>query len=38
MLLAQLLAPMQSLVRQLQAPGQNLAYALEARRTQQESA
>lgn len=35
-LLAQLMAPMQNLVRQLQAPGQNLAYAFEARRNQQE--
>lgn len=35
-LLAQLMAPMQNLVRQLHAPGQNLAYALEARRNQQE--
>lgn len=35
MLLAQLLAPAQSLVRQLQAPGQNLAYALDARMRQQ---
>lgn len=30
MLLAQLLAPAESLVRQLNAPGQNLAYALDA--------
>jgi large subunit ribosomal protein L10 len=35
-LLAQLMAPMQNLVRQLQAPAQNLSYALEARRNQQE--
>lgn len=34
MLLAQLLAPAQSLVRQLHAPGQNLAYALDARERQ----
>ena len=31
MLLAQLLAPMQSLVRQLHAPGQNLVFALDAK-------
>lgn len=31
MLLAQLLAPMESLVRQLNAPTQNLAYALQAK-------
>jgi len=36
MLLAQLLAPAESLVRQLNAPGQNLAYALDARRRQLE--
>jgi large subunit ribosomal protein L10 len=36
MLLAQLLAPAQSLVRQLNAPGQNLSYALDARRRQLE--
>lgn len=30
MLLAQLMAPAESLVRQLNAPGQNLAYALDA--------
>lgn len=36
MLLAQLLAPAQSLVRQLSAPGQNLAYVLDAYRRQQE--
>lgn len=36
MLLAQLLAPAQSLVRQLSAPGQNLSYALDARRRQLE--
>ncbi len=35
-LLAQLMAPMQSLVRQLSAPGQNLAYVLEAWRREQE--
>lgn len=35
-LLAQLMAPMQNLVRQLQAPAQNLSYALEARKNQQE--
>ncbi len=35
-LLAQLMAPMESLVRQLAAPGQNLVYALDARRRQQE--
>ncbi len=35
-LLAQLMAPMQQLVRQLGAPGQNLAYVLDARRRQQE--
>ena len=35
-LLAQLLAPAQSLVRQLHAPGQNLAYALGARQRQLE--
>jgi large subunit ribosomal protein L10 len=34
MLLAQLLAPMQKLVMQLGAPGQNLAYALDARARQ----
>ncbi len=34
MLLATLLAPMQSLVRQLHAPGQNLAFAFDARRRQ----
>ena len=36
MLLAQLLAPAQCLVRQLSAPGQNLSYALDARRRQLE--
>lgn len=36
MLLAQLLAPMESLVRQLSAPPQNLVYALEAKRRQEE--
>jgi large subunit ribosomal protein L10 len=36
MLLAQLLAPAESLVRQLNAPGQNLAYAIDARRRQLE--
>lgn len=36
MLLAQLLAPAQSLVRQLNAPGQNLSYALDARKRQLE--
>jgi hypothetical protein len=36
MLLATLLAPMQNLVAQLAAPGQNLAFALDARRRQQE--
>ncbi|MGD8860612.1 MAG: 50S ribosomal protein L10 [Myxococcales bacterium] len=36
MLLAQLMAPMQQLVMQLNAPGQNLAYALDARMRQQE--
>jgi large subunit ribosomal protein L10 len=36
MLLAQLLAPAQSLVRQLSAPGQNLSYALDARKRQLE--
>jgi large subunit ribosomal protein L10 len=36
MLLAQLLAPAQSLVRQLSAPGQNLCYALDARKRQLE--
>jgi large subunit ribosomal protein L10 len=35
-LLAQLMAPAQSLVRQIQAPSQNLAYALDARKRQQE--
>jgi large subunit ribosomal protein L10 len=35
-LLAQLMAPMQALVRQLNAPGQNLSYVLDARRRQQE--
>jgi large subunit ribosomal protein L10 len=34
MLLAQLLAPMQSLVRQLSAPAQNLAYVLDAKQRQ----
>jgi large subunit ribosomal protein L10 len=34
MLLAQLLAPAQSLVRQLSAPGQNLSYVIDARRRQ----
>jgi large subunit ribosomal protein L10 len=38
MLLAQLLAPAQALVRQLNAPGQNLSYALDARRRQLEEA
>ncbi len=37
MLLAQLLAPAESLVRQLNAPGQNLAYALSARERQLEA-
>lgn len=37
MFLAQLLAPMQSLVRQLSAPGQNLSYVLDARKRQLES-
>jgi len=36
MLLAQLLAPAQCLVRQLNAPGQNLTYALDARKRQLE--
>jgi large subunit ribosomal protein L10 len=36
MLLAQLLAPAQALVRQLNAPGQNLAYVLDARKRQLE--
>lgn len=36
MLLAQLLAPAQSLVRQLAAPGQNFAYLLDARKRQLE--
>jgi large subunit ribosomal protein L10 len=36
MLLAQLLAPAQSLVRQLAAPGQNFAYVLDAHRRQLE--
>jgi large subunit ribosomal protein L10 len=36
MLLATLLAPAQALVRQLNAPGQNLAYALDARNRQLE--
>ncbi|MDH5672106.1 MAG: 50S ribosomal protein L10 [Myxococcales bacterium] len=36
MLLAQLMAPMQQLVRQLSAPAQNLAYALDARQRQLE--
>jgi large subunit ribosomal protein L10 len=36
MLLAQLLAPAQSLVRQLNAPGQNLSYVLDARKRQLE--
>lgn len=35
-LLAQLLAPMQSLVRQLGAPSQNFAYVLDARKRQLE--
>lgn len=35
-LLAQLMAPMSTLVRQLGAPGQNLAFVLDARRRQQE--
>jgi large subunit ribosomal protein L10 len=35
-LLAQLMAPAQSFVRQIQAPLQNLVYALEARRKQLE--
>jgi large subunit ribosomal protein L10 len=35
-LLATFLAPMQSLVAQLAAPGQNLAYALDAHRRKQE--
>ena len=37
MLLAQLMAPMQSLVRQLNAPGQNLSYVIDARKRQLES-
>lgn len=37
MLLAQLMAPMQQLVMQLNAPGQNLAYALGARQDQLEN-
>ena len=37
MLLAQLLAPAQSLVRQLSAPGQNLSYVIDARKRQLES-
>lgn len=37
-LLAQLLAPAQQLVRQLAAPAQNFAYALDARKRQQEGA
>ncbi len=36
MLLAQMLAPAQSLVRQAMAPAQNLLYALDARRRQME--
>jgi large subunit ribosomal protein L10 len=36
MLLATLLAPAQALVRQLNAPGQNLSYALDARKRQLE--
>lgn len=36
MLLAQLMAPAQSLVRQLAAPSTNLVFALDARRRQQE--
>jgi large subunit ribosomal protein L10 len=36
MLLAQLLAPAQSLVRQLNAAGQNLSYVLDARKRQLE--
>ena len=36
MLLAQLMAPAQSLVRQLTAPGQNLAFAFDARKRQLE--
>ena len=36
MFLAQLMAPMQSLVRQLNAPGQNLAFAVQARQRQLE--
>ena len=36
MFLAQLLAPAQALVRQLNAPGQNLSYVLDARRRQLE--
>ncbi|MBX3272269.1 MAG: 50S ribosomal protein L10 [Sandaracinaceae bacterium] len=38
MLLAQLLAPMQQLVMQLNAPAQNLGFALDARRRQLEEA
>ena len=38
MLLAQLMAPAQSLVRQLTAPGQNLSFAIDARRRQLEEA
>jgi len=36
MLLAQMMAPAQSLVRQLNAPGQNFAYLLDARKRQLE--
>lgn len=36
MLLAQMLAPMESLVRQINAPGQNMALVLDAYRRQQE--
>lgn len=36
MLLAQLMAPMQKLVMQLQAPAQNFAFVLDARKRQQE--
>ena len=37
MLLAQLNAPAQSLVRQLSAAGQNLSYVLDARKRQLET-
>lgn len=38
LLLATFMAPMQSLVAQLNAPGQNFAYLLDARKRQQEGA